>query len=854
MIGRTLGQYRVDARLGAGGMGVVYRAYDTRLQRTVALKVVHRGLAIVVEREHVLEEARAASSLNHPNICTVYEVADVDGEAFIAMEYVAGRPLSQLIPEGGLPYEDVLRYAIGIADALAHAHERGVVHRDLKSANIVVGPEGRAKVLDFGIARRVETSSAADTSSGRHDPLGAIPGTTAYIAPEVLLGEPADPRSDIWALGVLMFEMAAGQMPFTGRNQFDLTSAILRVAPAPLPAHVPVPLRGIIVRCLAKDPVQRYQRAGEVRAALEAIQSSTGVTLQVPGRRRHLARPAALAAALALVVALVVWRPWPSRPALSERLAQGGRLSQVLASGRPTTDPSLSSDGKMVTFASEDETGQMDVYVARVGGGGRIRLTADPHVEAGPRFSHDGDRIAFHVRPRDRAVPEVRILPVLGGDATTVIQNAYSPAWSQDGRLLYLRQPPGTPLELTIASADGSGARVIMRGDTALPTLRNASWSPDGREIAVVRGSGGVSGEIWLVPVAENATPRKLSTDPAAFFSDWPSYTPDGRDIVHASNRGGATNIWLQPRDGGAPIQLTTGPGADEAPSIAADGTIAFLNARWKNVLEVYPLPAAASPKVLASHMPYLWAPALSPDGREVAYSQAEVDGSWHVWTVPVDGGTPRRLTSGAAGQLYPRYTPDGSQILFHTWSAPRQIGRVERTGGTPQMLSFGANTSDAFADVSPDGRQIVLTRTEADAERLYVAPASGGDARLLTRTPGAVARWSPDGAQIAFGATRRSAGIFVIGADGRGERRLTQDGGWPVWWPGRGIAYLAIGTDGYQEVRIVNPAGGTPVRLETLEFAGSNYPIDISRTGASLATSNGVYVSAEIWLLEPRK
>ena len=289
MIGRTLGKYRIDARLGAGGMGVVYRAYDARLQRTVALKVVNRSLEIVAERDHVLEEARAASGLNHPNICTVYEAADVDGEAFIAMEYVAGPPLSQLIPDGGLPYEDVLRYATEVADALAHAHEHGVIHRDLKSANIVVGAEGRAKVLDFGIARRAQTSPAADTSSGRHDSLGAIPGTTAYIAPEVLLGEPADPRSDIWALGVLMFEMAAGQMPFTGRNQFDLTSAILRAAPAPLPAHVPVPLRGIVVRCLAKDPLQRYQRAGEVRAALEAIRSDAILPAQPePARPRDV--------------------------------------------------------------------------------------------------------------------------------------------------------------------------------------------------------------------------------------------------------------------------------------------------------------------------------------------------------------------------------------------------------------------------------------------------------------------------------------------------------------------------------------------------------------------------------------
>lgn len=852
MIGRTLGQYRVDARLGAGGMGVVYRAYDARLQRTVALKVVHKQPAIALEDDHVLEEARTASGLNHPNICTVYEVADIDGEAFIAMEYVAGRPLSQLIPQGGLPYEDVVRYAIEVADALAHAHERGVVHRDLKSANVVIATEGRAKVLDFGIARRIQVPSGADTSSGRVDPRGAIPGTTAYIAPEVLLGDPADPRSDIWALGVLMFEMATGDIPFTGRNQFDLTSAILRSTPAPLPSHTPVSLRGIILRCLAKDPVQRYQRAGEVRAALEAIQSDTAIPLP-PRSRRTRVIPAALGVVLVAAAAVAAWRLWPASSTLSDRLTRG-RLTQLLSSGRPTFDPSLSFDGKMVTFAAEDDSGRIDIYVARVAGGGRIRLTNDDDAEAGPRFSHDGERVAFAISQRSRPTPEIRILPALGGEVLGTIPNAHSPAWSRDGRLAYLRQQaPTASMELAVSSSNGADTRTILRGDSAFPFLRNPAWSVDGAEIAVVRGTGGIAGEIWLVR-ASGGSPRKLGSDPPAAHSDWPSYAPDGSGILHTSNRGGATNIWLYPHDGGAPIRLTTGPGADEAPSIAGDGTVAFVNSRWKNVLEVYQ-PPDGPPKTLASHMPFLWGPAVSPDGREVAFSRAEVDGSWHIWIVPIEGGSPRRVTAGESGEVYPRYTPDGSQFLFHTWNAPRRIGRVNRDGGAPEMLSFGTNTSDAFADISPDGRQIILTRTDADAEHLYIAPASGGEARLLTRTPGAVARWSPDGALVAFAATRGlRGGIFVIGADGRNERRLTQEGGWPVWWPGKGIAYLALTARDGQEIRVVSVGGAPPAILRSVTFVGSNHPFDVSRSGVSLVTTNGVHVSDEIWLLAPGK
>jgi serine/threonine protein kinase len=851
MIGRTLGPYRVDARLGEGGMGVVYRAYDLRLQRTVALKVVRRLPALLLGEGQVLEEARAASALNHPNICTVYDVREIDGEAFIAMEYVAGRPLSQLVPEGGLPYEDVLRYASEVASALAHAHERGVIHRDLKSANVVISEEGRAKVLDFGIARRIEAASGAETSSGRLDPQVGIAGTTAYIAPEVLLGDPADVRSDIWSLGVLMFEMAAGAMPFTGRNQFDLTSAIIRDTPAPLPTRVPVSLRGIILRCLAKDPVQRYQRAGEVRAALEALQSDVAAPAPAASPGSRSLRFGIGAGLVLLAAAAALWLR-PSPPPLSERLVQG-QLTQVLSSSQPISDPSLSPDGKMIVFTADDNSGRTDIYTSRVTGGARIRLTNDDDVESDPRFSPDGDRIAFAVRRRNGGASEVRILPAFGGDAISIIQHAQAPAWSPDGRLAYLRSTSEGNMELVTSRSDGSDARVVLRGESAFPFLRHPAWSPEGDEIAVVRGTGGIAGEIWRVPVS-GGSPRKLGDDPPAVHADWPSYAPDGSGILHASNRGGATNIWLSPRDGSAPVRLTTGPGADEAPSMASDGTIAFVNSRWKNVLETYQLPAGPA-KVIASHTPFLWAPVFSPDGRDIAFSRAEVDGSWHIWTVPIDGGSPRKVTDGEAGELYPRYTPDGKHILFHTWNAPRRIGRVPRQGGAPVMLSFGADKSDGYADVSPDGARIVLTRTEADAERLYVASAAGGEARLLTSTPGAVARWSPDGTLIAFGGSRGfTGGVFVIAPDGTKERRLTKDGGWPVWWPGQGIAYLGLTAGGGQEIRLVDLQGRTSGALDVVTFVGSNHPFDVSRAGDSLVASNAVHISNEIWRLQEKK
>ena len=284
MADRTLGHYRILEKIGAGGMGVVYRAHDEQLDREVALKVVgERWLNDDKARARLLQEARTASALNHPHVCTIYEVAESAGEAYIAMEYVAGRPLSALVPGEGLRTETLLRYALQISDALAHAHQRRVIHRDLKSSNVVITPEGRAKVLDFGLAKRLREQDldAVTRSQMSLTEAGTVVGTLHYLAPEALRGRPADERSDLWALGVMLYEMATGQLPFQGKTSFELTSGILREPPAPFPERVPAGLRGVIQRCLVKEPGERYQNAVEVRAALEALQSDSAVSAPV---------------------------------------------------------------------------------------------------------------------------------------------------------------------------------------------------------------------------------------------------------------------------------------------------------------------------------------------------------------------------------------------------------------------------------------------------------------------------------------------------------------------------------------------------------------------------------------------
>jgi eukaryotic-like serine/threonine-protein kinase len=283
--GKILGHYRIQNQLGSGGMGVVYSAYDTILERKVAIKVMgDRASADQTARAVLLHEARAASSLNHPNICTIHEVGDSDGEAYIVMEQVGGEPLSSVIGPQGLPPDQVVRYGIQIADALAHAHQNGVIHRDLKSTNAMVTPDGRVKVLDFGLAARLRDTELREVTSSTV-PLAesqVIVGTLPYLAPELLRGDPAQAQTDTWALGILLYEMASGAQPFQGRTGFELTSAILREPPSPLPATVPPSLRTVILRCLEKSPDDRYQQARDVRAALEAVELSRPEQLPSP--------------------------------------------------------------------------------------------------------------------------------------------------------------------------------------------------------------------------------------------------------------------------------------------------------------------------------------------------------------------------------------------------------------------------------------------------------------------------------------------------------------------------------------------------------------------------------------------
>jgi eukaryotic-like serine/threonine-protein kinase len=858
MLGKTFAHYVVLEKAGAGGMGVVFRARDETLHRDVALKLPSvNSLTDKEARSRVLREARAASALNHPHICTIYEVGEVGGQPYIAMEYLAGETLNRRIPPNGMPTESVLDLGAQVADALDHAHTHGILHRDLKSANIRMTSTGQLKVLDFGLALDTKDTSMEGVTRSTTLDSDSVAGTLAYLAPELLQGKAPDAQTDIWSLGVLLYELAAGQLPFQGRTGFELTTAILRESPAALPAHVTPGLRAVIMQCLAKNPAKRYQHASEVRAALEALQSDTGVTPRVdlPPLKNPLHFYGLLAAgflAVAVIVLLVYGRINKSVGGP----AAGGKLRLFLSTESNLSGPALSPDGKMVAYVQETN-GNQDLYVSRVAGGEHVRLTNDNSAKDQPRFSPDGEKLAFVRRFANGTQSEICVIPALGGNIVPLVAGADFPGWSPDGnRLAFVLQKQGEPEALATSGADGSDLRIIFKSDDVYPFLASPSWSPDGTLLAVTRSRGGMNRDVWTVP-AQGGTPTRLTNDAAGVASDSPVFTPDGRGVVHRSNRGGASNLWWQPLAASPPVQLTTGPGPDSSPSISRNGTIAFLNSRARNALLLYPLGDGTS-KTILTNTSHLWAPAFSPDGRQIVFSRDEPDGSWHLWLVSSDGGEARQLTSGKVPEIYPRFAPDGTSVFFNTWGTdPLRIWHVPSAGGPANPAIPQSSGSDAYGDVSPDGHWIVFSRTENKVSHIYVAPTEGrGEARRVLDAPGTVPRWSPDGKWISFSPNRGfSSGISIVHPDGTGLRRLTEEGGWAVWWPdGTQLGFQVIGPDGNTQIHVYNLNSGETRTLSKIQFAGTNFPFDISRDGKWLVTTNYQHISDEIWLLEPSK
>jgi Tol biopolymer transport system component len=875
MVGTTLLHYRIVRALGRGGMGEVYAAEDLQLNRLVALKTLPPEMALDRERlQRFQREAQAIASLNHPNIVTLYGVEQVGGVHFLTMELVEGRTLGELIPAHGLPLLQFLKIAVPLADAVRAAHEHGIIHRDLKPANIMIGAEGRLKVLDFGLAKQARLADAPlDADAVTAAALTAqhhIVGTAAYMSPEQAQGQIVDARSDIFSLGVVLYEMATGTRPFRGDTPLSVLSSIIRDTPPP-PSNVsdavPPDLDRVIGRCLAKEPERRYQTAADLRIDLEDLQQlGSGGRARVKHagswrrRRRWIGAMIAVPAVIVAVAALTIWRA--RRPAVGPPAPMRPEFTQLTTQPGVEWFPSLSPDGKWVVYAG-DASGHRHIYLQSVTGQNPLDISGDSTADDDqPAFSPDGERIAFQ---SSREGGGLFVMGRTGEAARRVTRNGYTPAWSPDGtRLVYATenvelnpQNMRQKSELWTVNVSTEATERLGEGDATLP-----SWSPHGQRIAYTNRLGNpMQADIYTLPVSGGrATP--VTNDAAV---DWsPVWSPDGRFLYFASDRGGSMNLWRLAIDEasgtrlGEPEPLTTPVPLAAHASVSADGRrIAFTSALLTaNVQGLAFDPVAGATKGEPSWVTTgsrRWSsPDPSPDGQWVAfYSLVRPEGD--IYIARPDGSGLRQITGDAAIDRVPRWSPDGQWIAcFSTRSGTSELWKIRPDGSGLLQLTGQGGSYLAWA---PDGSRIATfgdplagqgvwiidpTRPSTEQKPELLPPALGDpSARFFVNS------WSPDRSRLVGEVLGTTPGILMCSLASRTYERLTDVGEWPVWLPdNRRVLFVAAGKAFY--ILDTRTKQVRKIYSVTRDVIG---PPRLTRDGRAMYYSRRV-TESDIWLL----
>ena len=830
--GHELGPYVIEAPLGSGGMGEVYRARHSRLKREVAIKVLPASFAGDPDRIARFErEARAASALNHPNIVQIYDIADADGVRFIAMEYVAGKTLGELIGRKRLRLNEALKYAVQMADALATAHSAGIIHRDLKPSNIMVAENGLVKVLDFGLAKLTETATGrfgetvtTKAPEGPGTEEGTIVGTTAYMSPEQAEGKKVDARSDIFSFGSVLYEMVTGQRAFHGDSKLSTLSAILTDDPKPVSSitpDAPRDLEKIIFGCLRKDPERRLRHMDDLKLALlDLKEESESARLAVSassatGGRRSLPRWA-LAGTVVLLLAAVGIGLWFLRPA-----PHATQKTVPLSSypGRQIS-PAFSPDGKQVAFAWDGEQGgNFDVYVKLVDAGTPLRLTSSPANEWAPAWSPDARYIAFcrdkyaGITTSSRLAPyglwfgnfsgpiEIWMIPALGGAERKLGESTgCGLSWSPDGKYLALvdKSGPREPSSIFWLSIETGDKRKV----TSPPTEYVADWSPrfspDGKTLAFVRSYSTINDEVCLLSVTSDGRPlgepRRLTLDgPSAFGLDW---TADGRRIVYSSGQESSTNLFTIPASGGASERLAVA-GFATALSVSRSGSrLAYERDVFDTNIWRIPGPNSTGMKsgpsrFIASTQPDA-EPQFSPDGTKIVFGSAR-SGNYEIWVCDSEGRNPVQLTSfGAVGVGSPRSSPDSRWVAFDSPKGGNgDIYVVSADGGQSRRLTSGPSTN-VRPSWSRDGRWIYFGSDRSGDWQIWKQPAQGGAAIQVTKTKGGEEAFESADSKFVYYAKLDAPGVWRVPVAGGEETRVLDQGGQNGWaLTGQGICFF---------------------------------------------------------------
>jgi eukaryotic-like serine/threonine-protein kinase len=829
MIGRTLGPYEIVDELGSGGMGVVYKARDPRLDRFVAIKVLRGEATSDSERKRrFVQEAKAASALNHPNIVTIHDIAREDGVDFIVMEYVAGHTLDHLISRGGMKLRDLLNYATQAADALARAHAAGILHRDLKPSNLMVTDDGRVKILDFGLAKLSVRALASTETTLHADPVrtgdGLVVGTPAYMSPEQAEGKPVDARSDIFSFGAVLYEMATGLRAFRGDSTASTLAAVLTFTPTPPGQTVPTlprELDRIIVRCLRKEPGRRFQVMADLAVELDEIKTESSERIeavQVPPSRRRRWPWVAAAGVAFLVIAAAAW---------SYRTGTAGSGPPMVTSlttyGGVEAWPSLSPDGTQVAFVwnGEQRTND-DIYVKPLDAVTPLRLTSDPLPDTSPAWSPSGREIAF-VRLQAGGRGTVYISPPIPGSERKIAdvrptgqagQSHPRPTWTPDGRWLVVAE---------LATKDGENGLFLIGVESGerraiatapLSTVRYVAGyvSPAGETIAYVgcEVAGMTACDLWTQPLGEDLSAQGAPRQVTSFRGsvNGVAWMPDGRSIlVSASTTQYAfSHLWQVPVAGAAPERLdwvgahVLHASVSKTGRLVATRDLTTLDI-WRFDLSSPGTPPSIHP--VSSTLPDV-DPEFSPDGSRIAFSSARSGQDQEIWIARSDGTGAMLLTRGSAGRNRgsPRWSHDSTRIVFDSSSEDgvRRAYVTDATGGAPRLVSdYHAN----FPSWSHDDQWIYFGSNRTGRMEVWRVPAAGGTPEQVTREGGNAPRASADGRTLYY---RRGPTVYGKPLGGGPDQ--------PIVEGATGItgAYLPSGTELFHVAR---PDPSRPILAE---------------------------------------
>ena len=843
--GRTFGNYRILDRLGSGGMGEVYKAQDTRLNRLVALKVLRSDLvANAVRRQRFIQEAKSASALNHTNIVIVYDIFQHEGLDCLVMEYVGGKTLHALIPPQGMPWKEALRIAAQVAEGLRKAHAAGIVHRDIKPSNIMVPADGPVKILDFGLAKLTDSDLAPDESTRTVLPVteeGTAVGTVSYMSPEQAQGKSVDSRSDIFSFGCVLYEMLTGRRAFQEDSAVGTMAAILHHDPA-LPASPAIPraLVRILFRCLQKNPEDRWQNMADVRQLLEDLirdcespaETQAGIAAANPVRSRRFVALAIGGACLAgALLAFLVLRTLSGTGGASWMPA-GAALRMVTADGGLSGYPAISRDGKLIAFASDRAgEGGLDIWVQQVGGREPIRLTRDPADESDPAFSPDGTMIVFR---SEKDGGGIYVVPAFGGNPVLLAALGRNPRFSPDGRWVAysvggeaVSNPGSTGVFIV-----GSGGGVPRAIHPEMATATNPVWSPGSDRLLVLGRNDArqpFRSEVdwWIVPVEGGAPQRtgafgRMSRQGLLqphFPQGYPpplDWTDLGGDrVLFSTPLGEATNLWEIPLLGsGSARRLTFGPGRQDHAGWSGDGRRLVFAAEelnfdvWRQPLDPRTGAASGTMSRLTDEATEELSPSMSWDAHRLAYIRHMPD-NWSLVIREGPSGAARTVLASAAKLLSARLSGDGTRILYS--DANYDLLAIPSVGGSVQKL---CERCGEVMGASADGREVLYEPVENEDLLSYDSGRHATVKLALRASPEYIlssSRFSSDGRWVAFHSLHNATNTAQIWIAPTGSPLPVPQSGWipvtdgtklerdPAWSADGRFLYFVSERDGFR-------------------------------------------------------